>query len=110
VAASSRAVNSFADATVLPERLATWWLKPGGLSASAAGHGCWERYASGGGLGRMTRVAARAGKFPKLVARVGGDPEKLRSEDVTEAAAEGIDEAVGMMREVGWWLARGSPT
>jgi glucokinase len=31
----------------------------------------------------------------------------VRSEDVTEAAAEGLDEAVGMMREVGWWLALG---
>jgi glucokinase len=55
----------------------------------------------------MTRVAARAGQFPKLVARVGGDPENVRSEDVTEAATEGLDEAVGMMREVGWWLALG---
>jgi glucokinase len=78
-----------------------------GAPCQCGGHGCWERYASGGGLGRMTRVAARAGQFPKLVARAGGDPENVRSEDVTEAAAEGLDEAVSMMREVGWWLALG---
>jgi glucokinase len=78
-----------------------------GASCKCGGQGCWERYASGGGLGRMTRVAARAGMMPQLVARVGGDPEKVRSEDVTAAAAEGVDEAVGMMREVGWWLALG---
>jgi len=35
-----------------------------GAICKCGGHGCWERYASGGGLGRMTRVAARAGSSP----------------------------------------------
>jgi glucokinase len=78
-----------------------------GAACKCGGQGCWERYASGGGLGRMTRVAARAGQMPELVARCGGDPENVRSEDVTAAAAEGVEEAVGMMRVVGWWLALG---
>ena len=31
----------------------------------------------------------------------------VRAEDVPTAAAEGLDEAVALMREVGWWLALG---
>ncbi len=37
----------------------------------------------------------------------GGDWRAVRAEDVTRAAAEGLDEAVALMREVGWWLALG---
>lgn len=77
-----------------------------GAACLCGGHGCWERYASGGGLGRMARVKARAGDLPVMVARCGG-PELVRSEDMTAAALEGVDEAVMMMKEVGWWLALG---
>jgi glucokinase len=31
----------------------------------------------------------------------------VRAEDVTAAAAHGLDEAVMLMKEVGWWLALG---
>jgi glucokinase len=77
-----------------------------GVACLCGGHGCWERYASGGAVGRMARVQARAGKLPKMVERCGGT-EKVRSEDVTAAAAEGVDEAEGVMKQVGWWLALG---
>ena len=69
--------------------------------------GCWERYASGGGLHRLTREAALDGRLATLVARSDGDPRAVRAEDVSAAAAEGLDEAVTIMREVGWWLALG---
>jgi glucokinase len=77
-----------------------------GVACLCGGHGCWERYASGGAVGRMARVEARAGRLPKMVQRCGG-PEKVRSEDVTAAAAEGVDEAEALMKQVGWWLALG---
>jgi glucokinase len=77
-----------------------------GASCLCGGHGCWERYASGGGLGRLTRVAAESGRLPVLVARRGAITS-VRAEDVTEAAGEGLDEAVVLMKEVGWWLALG---
>jgi glucokinase len=68
--------------------------------------GCWERFASGGGVGRLAREAASAGRLPFLVAQC-GDAESVRGEDVTRAAAAGIEEAIAVMDEVGWWLALG---
>jgi glucokinase len=70
------------------------------------GHGCWERYASGGALGRLTREAAHSGKLATLVARL-GSAEAVRAEDVTAAGAEGLEEALVLLKEVGWWLALG---
>jgi glucokinase len=78
-----------------------------GAECLCGGHGCWERYASGGGLHRMTREAALEGRLETLVERCGGDPRAVRAEDVTAAASEGLVEAVAIMREVGWWLALG---
>ena len=47
--------------------------------------GCWERYASGSGLGRLAREAAHAGVAAALVERAGGEPEDVRGEHVTDA-------------------------
>jgi glucokinase len=77
-----------------------------GAACPCGGHGCWERYASGGGLHRLTREAAMEGRLATLVARC-GNASAVRAEDVTAAAAEGLDEAVMLMKEVGWWLALG---
>lgn len=68
--------------------------------------GCWERYASGGGLQRMTREAAEAGRLPTLVERK-GSIDAVRAEDVTAAGDENLGEAVALLREVGRWLAVG---
>jgi glucokinase len=78
-----------------------------GAPCPCGGKGCWERYASGGGLHRLTREAALEGRLATLVERGGGDPQRVRAEDVTAAAAEGINEAITLLREVGWWLALG---
>ncbi|MHB8379413.1 MAG: ROK family protein [Acidimicrobiales bacterium] len=78
-----------------------------GAACPCGGLGCWERYASGGGLHRMTREAALDGRLATLVERCGGDPRHVRAEDVTLAAHERLAEAVALMREVGWWLALG---
>jgi glucokinase len=78
-----------------------------GAPCLCGGRGCWERYASGGGLHRLTREAALDGRLTSLVERSHGDPRAVRAEDVTAAAAEGLEEAVALMREVGWWLALG---
>ena len=42
-----------------------------GAACHCGGHGCWERYASGGGLHRLTREAAIEGRLPTLVAQRG---------------------------------------
>lgn len=76
-----------------------------GVACACGGRGCWERYASGGGLARLARDAAHAGRLPVLAARAG--EAEVRPEDVTAAAAEGLDEALELLDEVGWWLALG---
>ena len=77
-----------------------------GALCGCGGLGCWERYASGGGLARLTTEWAAAGRLPELSERRGG-PENVSGEDVTRAAADGLGEAVAVMDEVAWWLARG---
>ncbi len=77
-----------------------------GAPCLCGGHGWWERYASGGGRGRLTREAALEGRLATLVSRR-GNPEDVTAEDVTAAAAEGLEEALTLVREVGWWLALG---
>ena len=49
---------------------------PGGPLCPCGRHGCWERYASGNGLGWLAREAAVRGEAPRLVAMAGGDVER----------------------------------
>ncbi len=69
--------------------------------------GCWERYASGAGLGLLAREAALAGRLDEVVRRAGGDPESVRGEDVSAAAAAGDPAARQVIEEVGWWIGFG---
>jgi len=69
--------------------------------------GCWERYASGSGLGRIARDAANAGQANGVVLLAGGDPEAVRGEHVVSAAANGDVEAAAIIEEFAWWLALG---
>lgn len=69
--------------------------------------GCWERYASGSGLGRLARDAAQAGRADRVVELAGGDPESVRGEHVTSAAAEGDPGALEIIDTFAWWLALG---
>ena len=77
-----------------------------GVLCGCGGHGCWERYASGSGLARLTFEWATEGRLPELTARRGG-AQNVRGEDVTLAARDGLEEAVALMNDVAWWLARG---
>ena len=80
---------------------------PQGPRCPCGQRGCWERYASGSGLGWMAREAAQAGIARRVVELAGGDPEAVRGEHVTIAAAEGDLESVDVMGRFGWWLALG---
>ena len=82
-------------------------IDPSGPLCPCGRRGCWERYASGSGLGRLAREAAHAGLSPRLVALAGGDPESVRGEHVTQAAAEGDAGAIEVMGRFAWWLAAG---
>ena len=80
---------------------------PHGPPCVCGQRGCWERFASGSGLGRLAREAAVGGRADRIVALAGGDPEDVKGEHVTAAAGEGDDEALAVMGEFGWWVALG---
>jgi len=80
-------------------------VRASGLRCACGREGCWERYASGTGLGVLAATAAQEGRLPELSARLGA--ANVRAEDVTAAAADGLEEAKALLREVAWWLAIG---
>jgi glucokinase len=80
---------------------------PHGPPCPCGQRGCWERFASGSGLGRIAREAAVGGRAARIVALAGGDPELVKGEHVTAAAGEGDAEAVAVMASFGWWVALG---
>ncbi len=80
---------------------------PHGPPCRCGKRGCWERYASGSGLGRIGREAANAGQADRVIELAGGDPEDVKGEHVTAAAAEGDEQAVEIFGRFAWWLALG---
>jgi len=80
---------------------------PSGPLCPCGRRGCWERYASGSGLGWLAREAAVAGVARRVVTLAGGDPESVRGEHVTAAAAEGDEQAMAVLRRFAWWVALG---
>jgi glucokinase len=93
------------------QRFAGEWghmvVDPHGPLCPCGQRGCWERFASGSGLGRLGRETAQAGRAARVVELAGGDPEAVRGEHVTVAAAEGDVEAAAVMASFAWWLALG---
>jgi glucokinase len=82
-------------------------IDPHGPLCPCGQRGCWERYASGSGLGLLGREAAIAGHLPRVVDLAGGDAEDVRGEHVTVAAAEGDAPALDVLARFAWWLALG---
>ncbi len=80
---------------------------PTGPVCPCGKRGCWERFASGSGLGRLARDAAHAGRLDEVVSLAGGDAEWVRGEHVTMAAQAGDAGALAVLGELGWWLALG---
>ena len=80
---------------------------PAGPECPCGRRGCWERFASGAGLGVLAREAALAGRLGEVVRLAGGDPESVRGEDVSTAAAAGDPAARQVIRVVGGWIGFG---
>jgi len=80
---------------------------PAGPACPCGRRGCWETVASGGGLGRLARRAAVAGRAVRALALAGGDPDAVTGEHLTAAAAEGDAEARALMAEFAGWVALG---
>jgi glucokinase len=80
---------------------------PRGPQCPCGKRGCWERFASGSGLGRLGRQAAAAGLARRIVELAGGNAEAVQGEHVTRAAIEGDAEAAAVMQTFAWWVALG---
>ena len=80
---------------------------PMGPACACGRTGCWERFASGFGLGRLAREAAQAGRADAILTRAGIGPEDLRGEHVTAAVAAGDPEAIEIMAGFASWVALG---
>jgi glucokinase len=78
-----------------------------GVPCPCGRRGCWERYASGTGLGRMGRELAEAGQAPLLTSLAGGSPDLVKGEHVTTAAAEGDEPALRVVDAFAGWVALG---
>jgi glucokinase len=80
---------------------------PAGPPCPCGQRGCWERYASGNGLGDLARGLARAGEMPTVVELAGGDASAVRGEHVTTAAANGDRAALQVVKTFSDWVALG---
>ncbi|MEA2931983.1 MAG: glucokinase [Actinomycetota bacterium] len=80
---------------------------PAGPACPCGQKGCWERYASGSGLARLARAAARRGEAAAVVALAGGNADAILGEHVTQAAAGGDVQARAVVAELGWWVGLG---
>ena len=79
---------------------------PDGPPCPCGRRGCWERYASGSGLGRLAQEAAAAGGLAAVLDLV-GDVGAIRGEDLQLAARDGDAEALEVIDDYGRWVALG---
>ncbi|MEN3316160.1 MAG: glucokinase [Acidimicrobiaceae bacterium] len=83
-------------------------IHPDGPRCPCGQQGCWERFASGNGLGRLAREAvAEAPGGSRILELAGGDIEGVRGEHVTAAVAEGDAQAGEVLGRFAWWTALG---
>ncbi|MEO6157467.1 MAG: ROK family protein [Ilumatobacteraceae bacterium] len=80
---------------------------PDGPPCPCGRRGCWERFASGSGLGRLAREAAAAGRLTRVVELADGDLQAIRGEHVQTAAREGDLDALRLVDEFARWVAIG---
>ncbi len=91
---------------------------PHGPLCPCGQRGCWERFASGHGLGRLAREALAERPLgpsgpvsgvvvSRMVELAGGYVDDVRGEHVTAAWAEGDAGAGEVLERFGWWTALG---
>ncbi|MGA8208753.1 MAG: ROK family glucokinase [Nocardioidaceae bacterium] len=82
---------------------------PDGRLCGCGNHGCWETYASGTALVRVTRAEVRAGSLlaRSLLDRAGGNVDAITGPLITEAARDGDSFAREQLGTLGRWLGEG---
>lgn len=82
---------------------------PRGPRCPCGRSGCWERFASGSGLGYLAREAVRRGDAPAAGSYVAaaGSVDDVRGEHVVSAARAGDDAALAVLGEFADWLGLG---
>ena len=80
---------------------------PDGIPCPCGRRGCWERYASGSGLGRLGRDAAESGRGNAARSSSPATPSRCGASTWPTAAREGDAEALEVFRQFGWWAALG---
>lgn len=81
-------------------------IDPAGPQCPCGQRGCWERYASGNGLGWLAREAASSGKAESLI-RSAGSIDEIRGEHVTALLDEGDHDATVIFTEFAGYVALG---
>lgn len=82
---------------------------PNGFPCGCGQRGCWEQYASGSALTREARRAAvdRSVRAATLLEKAGGDPSGIKGPHVTQAAMEGDELAIELLRDLGRAIGEG---
>jgi len=81
-------------------------INPDGPKCPCGQRGCWERYASGSGLGWLGRSAAAAGRADAMVDRA-GSVDLIDGEMVSKMMEEGDPEAANVFAEFAGYVALG---
>lgn len=81
-------------------------IDPSGPECPCGQRGCWERYASGSGLGWLGRIAAANGQAEAVLARA-GSVDQIDGEIVTELMEQGEAGAVRIFTEFAGYVALG---
>jgi glucokinase len=79
---------------------------PQGPPCPCGRRGCWERFASGSGLGYLARCAAAAGELDAVL-HGAGELDAIRGEHITAATAAGDAQAAAVVRTFAHWVTVG---
>lgn len=88
--------------------------EPGHMLIQRNGHlcacgqlGCWEAYASGAGLVNLWNDLLAEGRGLGILESAGGSKSMVRGEHVSEAAAQGDNDAIEIFERFSSWVAQG---
>ncbi|MCH1512488.1 MAG: ROK family protein [Acidimicrobiales bacterium] len=80
---------------------------PDGLPCPCGRFGCWERYASGGSLGRLAEKLIQEGEITNLPTITKDGASRITSEHVAELVKRGDTQAMKVLEKFGYWVALG---